>query len=79
MSQYRQYEREKLNGTPVMFQTAAQRRKLIGRRIEWHQKGWLSKKSGTVEEVVWKNVLVSGNWEWAPDMLNVHVLEEDSK
>lgn len=73
---YRKYEPELLNGVPVPFGTVAQRRALIGKRIEWHVSGWTSKNSGVVQDVVWKNVLVSNNWEWAPNMLNVHVVEE---
>jgi hypothetical protein len=73
---FRRYAPEPLNGTPVPFKTVRQRRALIGKRIEWHEPGWHAKRCGRVQDVQWKNVLVSDNWEWAPKMLNVHVIEE---
>lgn len=76
MTTYRKYEPEQLSGTPHPFATAKQRRALIGRHIEWHESGWISKRGGQVLEVAGKNINVDGNWEWAPKMLNVHVLDE---
>ena len=80
ITRFRTYEPEPMSGTKVENWTRASvRHSLVGRRIEWRSPGWSSKHSGVVEETrgMGKNVLVSGNHEWAPDMLDVHVLPEE--
>lgn len=58
---------------------AGELRKLIGKDIEWTDRedarGWCRSFSGTVVEVVGRNVLIdsrgSQDWHWLPAMRNV--------
>lgn len=78
---YREYIPEPLNGTKVdNWQSVVTRRKYVGRKIEWHERGWSNKRTGTVDGAsgMGKNVLISGDYRWAPHMINVHVLPEES-
>lgn len=45
----RRYEQEKPSGDPVPFDTINDRRNLIGKKIEWNERGWLTKFSGTID------------------------------
>ena len=73
---HRKYEPEKTVGVPVSVSTMKQRRALIGKRIEWNSGGFIMKRAGTVTAVEGKNMLVDGDWKWAPDMINVRVSEQ---
>lgn len=70
---FRRYVPEQTVGEPVDWKRVKARRSTIGRRIEWNVSGWIGKRSGIVEAVDHKNVLIDGDWHWAPDMLNVRV------
>lgn len=72
----RQYEPEPIiGGTPISVRTVKQRGALIGKRIAWRSMGWPRVYYGTVEEVQGRNIKVDGDWKWAPDMSDVHVME----
>jgi hypothetical protein len=72
---FRRYVPEETIGAPAPVSTMKQRRALIGKRIEWNTGGFVMKRSGTVTAVEGKNMLIDGDWKWAPDMLNVRVSE----
>ena len=73
---YRQYEDEKLDGTPINHRKRAELRKHFGRRVEWLKHGWYRKNRGRLEDASGHNILISGNWEWGPDIKLMHVLED---
>jgi len=50
-------------------------RKLIGKTIEWRTPTSFYVRRGVIEEVKNKNILISGDWHWLPDMKEIKVIE----
>lgn len=58
------YEPPPLPGEPVPFKTAKQRRELVGAHVHFTENGWLSPRSGVVQESSGKNLMIGGDWVW---------------
>jgi hypothetical protein len=56
---------------------AKEANKLIGKKVEWEygHRGRLARSClvahGTIEEVKGRNIRISGNWLWLPDLINL--------
>lgn len=53
----------------------AQAKQLIGKRVEWEfapnrARGTCLVRSGILQDVQGRNVMVSGEWQWLPDLTN---------
>ena len=61
---------------------AADVRKMIGKPVEWdngydfYRGVYFDHRKGIVEEVKGKNVLISGDWRWLPDLHNFKLVED---
>jgi hypothetical protein len=60
---------------------SSEARRLIGKEILWdvaieRHRSILGPSRGIVEDVSGKNILISGDWRWLPDIRNVSVLNE---
>lgn len=70
----RRYSSEPLAGVKVEHRSRKELRKLLGRKVEFNTRGWLSKSSGELQEIQGYNLLIDGNWYWLPDIELMHVL-----
>jgi hypothetical protein len=60
--------------------TAAQLREYIGRKVEWEHsrdrhRGTCLVSKGVLEEVRSRNLLISGEWRWWPDLENFKLID----
>ena len=57
--------------------TPKQAKALIGRRVIWdvvidpHRLNGIRERTGTIEDVRGKNVMIDGDWKWLPDLSNL--------
>lgn len=59
-----------------------QAKELIGKRVEWEfahdrHRGTFLSRGGVLQDVQGRNALVSGEWQWLPDMTNLHETESN--
>ena len=55
---------------------AKEAKQLIGRRVEWEyakdvRRGTFFVRHGILEAVQGRNVLISGDWHWLPELTNL--------
>lgn len=57
---------------------ASELRKLIGQRVAWDDIGtrWHFVRVGVLEGVSGRNVIVNGDWKWAPGLKNLRLATE---
>lgn len=73
---YRRYAQEPLDGSLINHRKRSELRKYFGRKVEYLKGGWHLKRTGVLQDASGHNILISGNWEWGPDIERMHVLEE---
>ena len=58
---------------------APEARKLIGKQVirDRPNSAMFPHGQGIVEEVRAKNILINGNWEWLPDLVNLRLKSVD--
>lgn len=56
-------------------------RKLIGKKVIWDQpnSSLTPTRTGIVEEVRSKNIMIDGDWKWLPDLVNLRLKGIDKK
>ena len=74
---YRQYEDDQLIGEPVELR-APVLRKLVGRTIEYLERGWYRKRVGVLHEVSGHNLKIDNDWRWKPYIRKMTVHPEES-
>lgn len=73
-----------LEGADITPKTVKQARELVGKRVKWVSRGdidysgcgYFFPQSGTVEEALGKNIMISGNWYWIPSLVEMVEIAE---
>lgn len=64
-----------------MITNAKEARAAIGKMVEWEDPRWLKTRymRGTLQEVSGKNLFISGDWYWRPQLLSLKIADKQNE
>ena len=71
-----------LEGENINPVTAAEARKLIGKRVQYLRtgdidrsgRGYISPQEGEIKDVVGRNIQINSDWQWRPSIVEMKLL-----